>query len=77
VAIKKISIDHQKDEALNHHQLRMLTREVYLLKKLSQLENNFYTIKLYDAIVNDEALESYKDLTDVYLVTSFENGTLD
>jgi serine/threonine protein kinase len=74
VAIKVIEIE-QKGLFTQQH-LRMVAREIYFLKKLSQMGTNCYTIDLVDAFVNDGATESPSDLTHVYLVTKLECTSL-
>lgn len=46
----------------------MLAREIYILKKLSQMENNGYTVRLRDAFVNDAAKVHSELLEEIYLV---------
>ena len=53
VAIKSINLE--KDENLLHLHLVMVAREIQALYRLSQMENNEFTVRLLDAFVNQEA----------------------
>lgn len=54
----------------------MVARELHILYKFCQLENNCYTIRLVDAQVNKEAYADPTKLTTLYLVTNLEEVDL-
>jgi adenylate cyclase len=54
----------------------MVAREIYIMRKLAQIQDNQFTIKLTDAFVNDQALVSPTNLTHVYLVSELNNDPL-
>ena len=46
-----VSIKLIKDCFINIHRVRMLLRELMILRKLSEMEDNIFTTKLYDVIL--------------------------
>jgi serine/threonine protein kinase len=46
-----VSIKMIKDCFANIHRVRMLLRELMILRKLSEMEDNIFTTKLYDVIL--------------------------
>lgn len=54
----------------------MVCRELYILKKLSQFDNNLFTTKLFDAFVNEEAIEDPGLLEEINLVFEFHESSL-
>lgn len=50
----------------------MISREVYILYKLSKMKENSFTIRLFDIQYNEEAKEDSKKLHTLYLITQFE-----
>ena len=46
-----VSIKMIKDCFANIHRVRMLLRELMILRKLSEMEDNIFTTKLYDLIL--------------------------
>lgn len=75
VAVKKIDLDNY-DSKHQQKYLVMVAREVYILHKFRQLENNCYTVRLLDCQVNKEALADPSKLTTLYLVTNLEEVDL-
>jgi serine/threonine protein kinase len=71
VAIKQISLITKKESVQQSH-LIMLAREVHLLYKFGLMEENSYTIKVLDMMVNEDAYEDATKLKEIYIVTAFE-----
>ena len=46
-----VSIKMIKDCFANIHRVRMLLRELMILRKLTEMEDNIFTTKLYDVIL--------------------------
>lgn len=46
-----VSIKLIKDCFVNIHRVKMLLRELMILRKLSEMEDNIFTTKLYDVIL--------------------------
>lgn len=74
VAIKKIMLNLDPKYIRKH--LILISRELYILKKLSEFQNNMFTVRLVDAFVNEDAIAKAENLTTIYLVTSYECATL-
>ena len=56
-----------KEVAKNEHSARNVLREIYLLRKLSEIENNIFTSKLLD-IITSPGEGPNEDLSQVFLV---------
>lgn len=69
VAVKRIRLID--DDRARRKQLIMLIREISILKKLSSMKNNQFTVRLLDAFVNPEAKSDPASLTDVFLVMDY------
>lgn len=57
---------------MEHKHCLMIAREVYILRKLTKMESNHFTIKLVDLLANEEAFADNEQLKTLYLVTNFE-----
>ena len=73
VAIKLIK-NVQKDV----YYIRKILREIIILRKLSQVENNTFTTKLVDVILSDDykQSQSLSDLNHLYIVMEFQSNDL-
>jgi serine/threonine protein kinase len=49
----------------------MEIRELEILLQLSQIKDNFYTIKLIEAFTTDEAQQDASKFSDLFLVTDY------
>jgi serine/threonine protein kinase len=56
---QKVAIKLMKDVSKSSYSLRKLLREIIILRKLSEIENNIFTTKLLDIIIPNS---SYNDL---------------
>lgn len=56
--------------------LNMIAREVYIMKKLSQFKENFFTVRLLDATMNDEAFKDPSMLEEIFLIMELELTSL-
>lgn len=77
VAIKHVKLQSQQKSEENYQRSIILAiRELEILAKLSQIRNNFYTIKLLDCFTTDEADNDPANLSDIFLVTDCYDADL-
>ena len=66
VAIKKIPINFKHE-----YQTKKVLREIMILRQLSQMKKNVFTVLLYDIYISEEAIETISKLKEVFLVMEF------
>lgn len=74
-ALKVIEVLGEQNRKTHKH-LIMISRELYILYKLSTMKENTFTIKLVDVFMNDEAYQDPTKLKKLFLVTNLENFDL-
>ena len=55
---QKVAIKLMRDISKSSYSLRKLLREIIILRKLSEIENNIFTTKLLDIIIPDSSSAS-------------------
>jgi serine/threonine protein kinase len=68
VAIKKMTIEADTDNESFKHSLKLVSREIEILHKISTLKNNDFTVKLLDIFVNSDAGDEFDNLKTVFMV---------
>lgn len=77
VAIKHIQLSqHDNNDENYQRSLILAIRELEILAKLSQVQNNFYTITLLDCFTTDEAEKDPTCMSDLFLVTDCYDADL-
>jgi len=71
---KTVAIKYIQDAFDNIHSCKRVFREIAILRRLTQMENNIFTVKLLDVIIPEENESQYPD--GIFLVMDYVNQDL-